>query len=49
MFLIGSDGGSELYGVNASGTYLNFPGAMEEENITYLGDELTDNVRYGNM
>ena len=49
MFLIGSDGGSELYWVNASGTYLNRPETMEEENITYLVDELTDNVRYGNM
>ena len=38
--IIGSDGGSELYGVNASGTYLNLPETMEEEYIAYLGDDL---------
>lgn len=34
--IIGSDGGSELYGVNASGTYLNLPETMEEEYIRQL-------------
>ena len=40
--IIGSDGGSELYGVNASGTYLNLPETMEEEYIAYLGDDLNE-------
>lgn len=40
--IIGSDGGSELYGVNASGTYLNLPETMEEEDIAYLGDDLNE-------
>lgn len=40
--IIGSDGGSELYGVNTDGIYLNLPETLEEEYITYLGNNLNE-------
>ncbi len=40
--IIGSDGSSELYGVNADGIYLNLPETMEEEYIAYLGNNLNE-------
>ena len=42
VIIIGSDGGSELYGVNAEGTYLNLPETIEEEYISYLGNDLNE-------
>jgi hypothetical protein len=40
--IIGSDGASELYGVNSEGFYLNLPETIEEEYITYLGNDLNE-------
>ena len=38
--IIGSDG--ELYGVNVEGTYLNLPETMEEDYISFLGNDLNE-------
>lgn len=40
--IIGSDGASELYGVNSEGIYLNLPETMEEEYVAYLGNDLNE-------
>ena len=40
--IIGSDGASELYGVNSEGFYLNLPETIEEEYISYLGNDLNE-------
>ncbi len=38
--VIGSNGGGELYGINADGYFFNVPETLEEEYLTVLGDDI---------
>ncbi len=38
--IIGSNGGGELYGIDSKGNYFNVPVLIEEEYISYLGNDI---------
>ena len=40
--IIGSNGGGELYGIDSQGNYFNVPVLIEEEYISYLGNDIEE-------